>query len=97
MMTADLLEIKNRKKLGSIPKSDYILITRRGCQNHKLHKSQCKHALKNFFYIKTNSDGSIVKTFKPGPFPPENSTYYHVVHNDKKTLRNYDGCKHCMK
>ena len=97
MMDVDLPKIRNREELCSIPESDYILVTRRGCQNHRLHKSQCKHVLKKFFYIKTNSDGSIVKTFKPGEFPPRTSIYYHVVHNDKKTLNDYDGCKHCIK
>ena len=28
--------------------------------------------------------------------PPKNSMYYHVMHNDKKILNDYTGCKYCM-
>ena len=89
-------KIETTEQFYSVPKSDYVLITKRGVQHHKIHKPDC-NSIQPTLPLNSNKSDNSVATYLRWPFPPRNSCYYHIDSNHELILNTYDNCPLCMK
>ena len=89
-------KIKTIEQFYSISKPDYVLITKRGVQHHKIHDPDCGSILPTLSLDSNESNNSIA-TYSRWPFPPKNSCYYHIDSDYELILKIYDKCTLCMK
>ena len=53
-------KIETTEQFYNIPKSDYVLITKRGVQHHKIHKPDCDSIRPTLSLNSNKSDNSVV-------------------------------------
>ena len=89
-------KIETTKQFYSIPKSDYVLIIKRGVQHHKIHKPDC-NSIQPTLSLNSNKSDNSDATYSRWRFPPRNSHYYHIDNDHELILNAYNNCTLCMK